>query len=95
MSERWTFLSHHAHVLIALARNPELTMDELAALEGITTRSVLNVLNDLVDQGYLAKSKQGRNNKYEINVGAPLRHPTNAHHTVGDLIAALGQVQGE
>lgn len=95
MSERWTFLSHHAHVLIALARNPELTMDELAKIEGITTRSVLNVLNDLVDEGYLVKTKQGRNNKYEINLTARLRHPTSANHTIGDLIAALGQVNGD
>lgn len=95
MSDKWTFLSHHAHVLIALARNPELTMDELAGIEGITTRSVVNVLNDLVAEGYVSKSKQGRNNHYEINLSAPLRHQTSANHTVGELIAALGQVKGK
>lgn len=60
MSSKWTFLSHHAHVLIALSDNPELTMDELAKIGGITTRSVVNVLNDLVEAGYLAKERQGR-----------------------------------
>lgn len=92
MSENWTFLSHHAHVLISLAENPERTMDELALIEGITTRSVMNVLNDLVAEGYVTKSRRGRNNYYEIDMSAPLRHKTSANHTVGELIAALGRL---
>jgi len=93
MSSKWTFLSHHAHVLIALSNNPELTMDELARIGGITTRSVVNVLNDLVDAGYLAKERSGRKNHYTINLDSPLRHQTSADRKVGDLIGALGQVQ--
>ena len=93
MSSKWTFLSHHAHVLIALADNPELTMDELAKIEGITTRSVVNVLNDLVEAGYLIKERQGRKNHYEINLDYPLRHQTSADRKVGDLIGALGQLR--
>ena len=94
MSEKWTFLSHHAHVLIALSKSPELTMDELARIEGITTRSVMNVINDLVSEGYVTKSKRGRKNHYEIDMAAPLRHKTSANHTVGELITSLGQVKG-
>ena len=92
MSTKWTFLSHHAHVLIALADDPELTMDQLAAIGGITTRSVVNVLNDLVEAGYLAKERQGRKNHYTINLEAPLRHNTSSDRKVGDLIRALGQL---
>ncbi|QKJ25873.1 MarR family transcriptional regulator [Aquiluna borgnonia] len=91
MSDKWTFLSHHAHVLIALSDDPELTMDELARISGITTRSVVNVLNDLVDAGYLTKERLGRKNHYNINLEAPLRHQTSANRKVGDLIRALGQ----
>lgn len=92
MSSKWTFLSHHAHVLIALADNPELTMDELAKIGGITTRSVVNVLNDLVEAGYLVKERQGRKNHYTINLEAPLRHNTSSDRRVGDLIRGLGQL---
>ena len=92
MSTKWTFLSHHAHVLIALADDPELTMDQLASIGGITTRSVVNVLNDLVEAGYLAKERQGRKNHYTINLEAPLRHNTSSDRKVGDLIRALGQL---
>ena len=90
MSEHWTFLSHHAHVLLALTKNPNLTIDDLAKVAGITTRSIVNVLKELEDGGYLTKSKVGRNNRYEINLSAKLRHPTSSDHTVGDLIKALG-----
>ena len=92
MSHDWTFLSHQAHVLLALSENPDLTMDQLAEVTGLTTRSVVNVLGDLVDGGYLEKEKSGRNNHYTIVLQAPLRHETSPGRTVGELIQALGRV---
>ena len=92
MSKHWTFLSHHAHVLLALTENPNLTIEDLAKVAGLTTRSIVNVLKDLEDGGYLNKSKEGRNNRYEINLGAKLRHSTSGGHTVGELIKALGSI---
>ena len=94
MSEHWTFLSHHAHVLLALTQNPNLTIDELAKVAGLTTRSIVNILKDLEDGEYLTKNKEGRNNRYTINLSATLRHPTSRGHTVGDLIKALGDEKG-
>ena len=32
MTKKWTFLSHHAHVLIALDRQADAKIDELAAI---------------------------------------------------------------
>jgi hypothetical protein len=52
---------------------------------------VVNVLNDLVDGGYLTKIRSGRRNHYEINRSAPLRHLTSRDRTVGDLIEYLGK----
>jgi DNA-binding MarR family transcriptional regulator len=93
MSKQWTFLSHHAHVLIALDRASDSKIDELAQILGITPRSVVNVLNDLVEGGYLTKSKVGRRNHYAINKKAKLRHATSGQKKVGDLIASLGELQ--
>jgi len=91
VSKKWTFLGHHAHVLIALDANPDYRIEELATILGVTTRSVVNVLADLVAGGYLTKSRDGRRNHYEINRAAPLRHLTSADKTVGDLIKYLGE----
>lgn len=91
MSKNWTFLGHHAHLLIALDKNPDYTIDELASILGITARSVTNVLADLVEGGYLSRLRIGRRNKYEINRGAPLRHLTSSGKTVGELLDYLGK----
>ena len=91
MTKKWTFLSHHAHVLIALDRDADAKIEELAKVLGVTPRSVVNVLNDLVDGGYLTKSKVGRRNHYSINREARMRHATSGKKKVGDLISSLGE----
>ncbi len=93
MPKTWTFLSHHAHVLILLARNPEATIDNLAAACGVTSRSIVSILNDLEADSYIARERVGRNNRYSINTDGPLRHQTSSRHTVGDLIEALGSFE--
>lgn len=92
MSAGWTFLSHHAHILILLSANSDETLDNLAARAGITVRSVTTIVKDLTEAGYIHKTKVGRRNHYEINTELPLRHQTSAHRTVGDLIRALGSL---
>lgn len=88
----WTFLSHHAHLLIALDSTEHKTMDQLAAEIGLTSRSVAKLLNDLIAGGYVQKHKVGRLNHYSINRDAALRHQTSAHKNVGDLLKALGSI---
>lgn len=91
MRQNWTFLGHHAHVLIALDKNPDFKIGELSQILGITTRSVVNVLQDLVEGGYLIRTRVGRRNHYEINRLAPLRHLTSQDRSIGDLIEYLGK----
>jgi len=93
MTKTWTFLSHHAHVLILLAKSPEETIDNLALACGITSRSIVSILNDLEAEGYITRERVGRKNRYSITTNGPLRHPTSSHHTVGDLIEALGSFE--
>lgn len=82
----WTFLTNHAHVLVCLARDPELRMRDLAALVGITERAVQRIVHDLVAAGCLAVEKDGRRNRYAVDDRRPLRHPVEAHRTVRDLL---------
>jgi DNA-binding transcriptional regulator PaaX len=85
----WTFLTNHAHVLLCLARGEALTARELGIRIGITERAVQVILADLTRGGYLVKTKEGRRNLYKVNAKGRLRHPLEAHHTVGQLITAL------
>ncbi len=82
----WTFLSNHAHVLLCIARNPEMTMKSISELVGITERAVQRIVADLVQQEYLRRDKDGRRNRYTISSQKPLRHPIEAHRNVDAIL---------
>lgn len=44
---RWTFLTNHAHVLLCLARDPELRLRDVAERVGVTERAVQRIVADL------------------------------------------------
>lgn len=87
----WTFLTNHAQVLLCIARNDRLTAKEIAAVVGITERAVQRILVDLEEAGYLSRFRDGRNNRYEIHPGIPMRHPAQHGRAVQDLLALLSQ----
>ena len=59
MSERWTFLTHHAHLMLMLQRDQSAKIEDLAQVLGVTPRYVVSILNDLTDGGYLTKQRVG------------------------------------
>jgi len=54
---------------------------------------VTSILKDLEATKYITKRKVGRRNHYEINTRGPLRHPTSAHRTIGELIQSMGSLR--
>ena len=85
----WTFLSNHAHVLICIAKDPEIRLSEIAELVGIRERTVHRIVHELSDDGYISVIKDGRKNSYEINLNRPLRHPLEASHNIQVIIEPL------
>ncbi|HZT92464.1 MAG TPA: winged helix-turn-helix domain-containing protein [Gaiellaceae bacterium] len=85
----WAFITSHAAILIEVRRNPEATVRELADGAGLTERQAHRVLGDLVDAGYIERTRVGRRNQYRINSSQPMRHRSVRHHRVDDLLAAL------
>lgn len=85
----WTFLSNHAHVLLCLAQVADPTVREMAQRVGITERAVHRILAELEEGGYVTRQREGRRNTYRVHPGRPLRHPIEAHRTIGDLIDAV------
>ena len=85
----WTFLTNHAHVLLAIARNRDITLREAAARVGITERAAQGIVTDLVAAGYLVRTRLGRRNSYTIEAHRPLRHPLNAGHDLDELLTLL------
>jgi DNA-binding IclR family transcriptional regulator len=85
----WTFLSNHTHVLVCLARDPGVTMREVAELTGITERAVQRIVRDLEDGGYLSRHRAGRGNVYALQPGRPLRHPLEQNTDLRSLLEVL------
>jgi hypothetical protein len=83
----WTFLTNHAHVLLALAREPTARLRDVALTVRITERACQAIVVDLEVGGYLKRERVGRRNQYTINPAGPFRHPAEADRSVGDLIA--------
>ncbi|MGW6536464.1 helix-turn-helix transcriptional regulator [Streptomyces sp. NPDC055051] len=89
--QRWTFLTNHARVLLAISRNPAVRLREIAQGCGITERTVHNIITDLGEAGYITRGRgsDGRRNHYTIVPGAGFRHPAEAGHEIAGLLALL------
>lgn len=88
-AKTWTFLTNHAHVLIAISRDPQIRQREIADSVGITLGAVQRIVQELEAAGYLVTERVGRRNRYQVVAGRPLRHPLEEQTTVTDLLSAL------
>lgn len=86
---RWTFLTNHAHVLVLLHAEPDLTLREVASRVGITERAVQRITQDLEEGGYLQRHRVGRRNEYEVLTTEKLRHPIESHRSIGELLQMI------
>lgn len=86
---RWTFLTNHAHVLLTIARDPDITLREVAFLVAVTERATQKIVADLEAGGYLTRTRHGRRNSYTVASGRPFRHPVTAGHGVDELLEIL------
>ncbi|WP_030723743.1 helix-turn-helix transcriptional regulator [Streptomyces sp. NRRL F-2580] len=82
----WTFLTSHARVLLALARDPEVRLREVAETCVLTERTVQAIVADLEQDGYLTRVREGRRNRYRISPGAKFRHPAEAGRDIARLL---------
>lgn len=86
---RWTFLTNHSHVLVLIKLDPHRVLREIAREVGITERAVQRIIVDLEEGGFIERKKVGRQNHYQVKEQLPLRHPIEAHRSIGDLLQLL------
>jgi DNA-binding IclR family transcriptional regulator len=85
----WTFLTNHARVLLCVAHDPGVRLRDIAARLDITERTAYGIVTDLTQAGYIVKQKDGRRNRYQIQVHLPLPESTSRERTVGEVLALL------
>ena len=89
MAANWSFLTSHARVLLRIARDPGVRLRDIAASVGLTERSAHGLVTDLAEAGYVIKQRDGRRNRYQVQVHLPLPEPTSRERTVGEVLALL------
>ena len=85
----WSFLTNHARVLVCIAHDPGVRLRDIASTLNITERSAFAIVADLIAGGYVAKEKDGRRNRYHIEVDAPLGEAVGRQQTIGELLKLL------
>jgi DNA-binding transcriptional MocR family regulator len=92
----WDLLSYHGIAIVCVARDPGQRLRDLADDMGVTERTAFRVVDELVDEGYLRRYRDGVRSRYEVVSEAALRHPTLQEHRVGELLSVLapGSVGG-
>ncbi len=85
----WTFFSNYAHVLVCLTQTPQPTTREMAIHVGITERAVQRIVKKMVEAGVLKVEKEGRRNRYELDLDQQLRHPLESHKTIGEFLRLM------
>lgn len=65
-----SLISHQGRVLLALHENPDKVLREIAAICGITERSVQQFVSELQEAGMLRKRREGRKNIYTLRLTA-------------------------
>ncbi len=86
----WTFLTNHTQVLLCVAQNPEVRLREMAETIGITERAAQRLLADLVETGYVHRTRVGRRNRYTIDRERTMRHAAQFGQEVGRLVDLFG-----
>lgn len=85
----WSFLTNHGRALLCLAGDPEVRLRDIASQLDITERRAYSIVADLVDAGYVVKTKDGRRNCYQVQSHLPLPEPTTRAHAIGDVLELL------
>ncbi len=82
----WGFLSNHSHILVCLYSDPDMRLSEISARVGLTLRIVQRIVRELADEGVITIEKNGRRNRYSINLDYPFRHDLEKHCNIGQLL---------
>lgn len=89
----WSFLTNHARAMQYIAEQPDARLRDLAAALDVTERTAYAIVADLTEAGYVVKERDGRRNRYQIQVHLPLPDAVAHECTVGELLDLLAAAE--
>jgi hypothetical protein len=90
----WSFLTHHARVLMCIAHDPGARLRDIAAGLGTTERSAYGIVTELAEAGYVVKQKDGRRNRDQIRAHLPVLEPGTREPAIGEVVALFAARAG-
>ena len=85
----WTLLTGHWHVLVEVARDPTARIRDIAAVVGLTERTVQVIVADLEAADYITRSRNGRRTHYTVNRDNLFRHSAQEGLRIGPFLDLL------
>ena len=89
----WSLLTNHGRLLLAIEGEPGLRVRDMAERLHLSERGVALILRDLRETGYVTSRREGRRVFYSVVPEKPLRTDMLQHHTVGQLLGLLAEVE--
>jgi DNA-binding MarR family transcriptional regulator len=86
----FSFLTNHAQALLVIAHDPQIRMRDIAASLGLTERAAQRIVGELVESGYVSKTREGRRNSYVVRTDQSVPLSGERKLQVGDLLEVLG-----
>jgi hypothetical protein len=84
------FLTNHGLALLCIAEDPHARIRDIAAAVNVTERAAQRIVADLIQAGYISRTRVGRRNEYAIRTDLPFKLPNQRDIDLGALLAVLG-----
>jgi DNA-binding Lrp family transcriptional regulator len=85
----FSFLTNHGAVLLCIADDPRVRMRDIADTVQITERAAQRIVSDLIEAGYVSRSREGRRNAYTIRRDLPVTLPVQRDIDLNSLLSVL------
>jgi DNA-binding MarR family transcriptional regulator len=83
------FLTNHGLVMLSIAEDPRVRMRDIAAAVDITERAAQRIVADLIEAGYIDRTRNGRRNAYTIRTDLPIAIAAQRDVDLGSLLNVL------
>ena len=87
--KRWHLWSRQGLVVLYIALNPDSTVQDIADSMSLTQRAVWVHVGDLRRADMIHSRKDGRRNRYRVNLEGPFKHPTISGITLRTVLGNL------
>jgi DNA-binding Lrp family transcriptional regulator len=83
------FLTNHGLALLCVAGDPDARMRDIAAEVGITERATQRIMADLIETGYVDRTRVGRRNRYTVRGNLAVSLPAQRDVDLNALLNVL------